>query len=544
MFTGRSGVNAEPAVRTPPEAPSRQYDRADIVSWEFSAGPVMPKRLNIHERFIRHIWSRQNLAVPMTTTDGRQVRVLEPGLVNHGAGPDILNATIRIGRVTYAGDVELHRTPFDWLVHRHQEDPRYNRVILHVVLESGEQPHDAIVESGRALPTIVLSRFLNEPIREVWRKAIDDERACAAGPILCSARNDAVDPTTIDAWLRKLSVERLEFKIRRYEERLRDLALECQDVVRESPRTWGDPPLEGDDREIPPRPDPTTAELSRKELWEQVLYEGLFDALGYSKNRAPFVRLAANVSLTKIRSTRIGEDGIALQALLFGAAGLLPSAGELSDTDARRYVRRLRRVWKSLNPVLRTELLHAADWVFSPTRPANFPTVRLAAGAGLIGKILHEDLFRTIVQTVKNHRPGASCRLRLLEALRCEPGDFWSAHVSFDRRSQQPVTLLGTSRMDDMIVNVVVPLVLLYGRMFHERLMRDLALQLLEAVPAAAPNAITVRLERHLLRGRVPLRTVPLQQGALQLFRCYCQRARCGECEVGRGIGIDGDRGV
>ena len=91
--------------------------------------------------------------------------------------------------------------------------------------------------------------------------------------------------------------------------------------------------------------------------------------------------------------------------------------------------------------------------------------------------------------------------------------------------------------MDEIIVNVVVPVALLYARLFHERTLRDQTLQLLDGVPAAVPNAVTVLMERHLLRGRVPMRTVLLQQGALQLYRCYCQRGRCDECDVGTWIG-------
>ena len=46
-------------------------------------------------------------------------------------------------------------------------------------------------------------------------------------------------------------------------------------------------------------------DLAVREHWDQILYEGLMDGLGYSKNREPFVRLSRNVTLQEIRSHHI-----------------------------------------------------------------------------------------------------------------------------------------------------------------------------------------------------------------------------------------------
>ena len=69
----------------------------------------------------------------MSTVDGRRVHVIDPGRLNTDAGPDFFNAKIRIGSDMWAGDVEIHVNASDWHRHRHDGDPAYNSVILHVV---------------------------------------------------------------------------------------------------------------------------------------------------------------------------------------------------------------------------------------------------------------------------------------------------------------------------------------------------------------------------------------------------------------------------
>ena len=62
------------------------------------------RSLNIHERFLRHVWSRQYLqGSGLQTTDGRAIRVLETGTMNLDGGPDFKNASVRIGGVIYRG---------------------------------------------------------------------------------------------------------------------------------------------------------------------------------------------------------------------------------------------------------------------------------------------------------------------------------------------------------------------------------------------------------------------------------------------------------
>ncbi len=497
----------------------------------------MKRRIpHIHERFLRHIWNRQYLhGTTLTTTTGASITVLHPGKLNSDAGPDFLDAKIKIGRTTYVGDVEIHRNATEWLQHQHQEDPRYNRVVLHVVLEGNLDYPPTLSQSGRAIPVLVLEQFLSESIRAVWQRSILDERVRTAQTIKCSSLNSDISAEVISIWLQKLSVERLELKLRRFEERLRQLAQEETMLLREPSRRYGLVPIEGYPEEIPPPSlEPTMADFSKKHLWEQTLYEGIMDALGFSKNRDPFVRLAQSVTLQRIREFGAAEDRLQLEALLFGVAGLLPKTFGKQDRETKAYSKELLVRWKKIRPHFRGATLHRADWVFFPTRPLNFPPIRLAVGAGLIENILQKDLFRKMIQSFKHAESPEALDEMLVGHFSVEPSEFWKRHYTFDQSARKPIRSLGEARIRDIIVNTLLPIVLLYARMFREQTVRECALELYDWFPPLSDNVITRTMEKQLLKGKVSVKSVGAQQGLIQLYKYYCTESRCDECDVGK----------
>jgi hypothetical protein len=490
---------------------------------------------NIHERFLRHIWSRQYLdRLTLKTTDNQAVLVLEVGILNTDGGPDFRDAIIRVDGTTFHGDVEIHRTLIDWQLHGHFEDPRYNKVILHVVFERGPHQVTTRVPSGRAIPVLLLEPFLTESIHTLWHRTIVDEQSLQKRTIRCSDINRSANAGLISGWIRRLAVERLELKLRRFDERLRELAQIRLLAVHDCDDRRGRWRVQGDPGDIPPPlKELTQGQLAPREFWDQLLYEGLMECLGYSKNQESFLRLSRAVTLQAIRSQHIENNEEALQALLLGAAGLIPKIGAVRDKESKEFVRRLTREWKTQKTLYRSSVLHVADWQFFPTRPVNFPTLRIAAATPLIRTILRDDLFRRIIESLKTPGSNRSELSSLRKLLAIQPHPYWTRHYRFDEPSSKPVHPLGPERTDTAIANVVVPLALLYARIFKDRMVREGALRLFDSMPPAAENSITRTMEKQLLRGRLEITSVGAQQGVIQLYKFYCSEERCAECDVG-----------
>lgn len=101
------------------------------------------------EAVARYWWSLPPRSL-LPLSNGGAYQLLFAGRPGGSAGPDVRDAVLcdapprlplldqNIRTVTraqrYVGDVEFHVRSSDWIVHRHHTDPRYNNVILHVVL--------------------------------------------------------------------------------------------------------------------------------------------------------------------------------------------------------------------------------------------------------------------------------------------------------------------------------------------------------------------------------------------------------------------------
>ncbi len=96
--------------------------------------------LSIPEQVLQQIWHEGKYMMDqLFTVSGKRLDVRCPGVWNHNEGPDFLNARFRFDGEPVAGDVEVHFHLRDWRLHRHDQDPGFNRVVLHVVLFPGAQ---------------------------------------------------------------------------------------------------------------------------------------------------------------------------------------------------------------------------------------------------------------------------------------------------------------------------------------------------------------------------------------------------------------------
>lgn len=105
----------------------------------------------IKEEGLLHWWFHQAQTAPEHyCISGERLLVLSPGERNDGPGPDILNCNILLDDMELAGAVEMHLRAGDWYNHGHHEDPAYDQVILHVVMND---------QRGPDLPTLLVPQI-------------------------------------------------------------------------------------------------------------------------------------------------------------------------------------------------------------------------------------------------------------------------------------------------------------------------------------------------------------------------------------------------
>ena len=85
------------------------------------------------EMMYQYLWRHKMLGRKILTVDGERVEIIRPGVHNRDAGPDFVNARLRIGGQEWVGNVEIHVRASDWYLHGHDGDPAYDNVVLHVV---------------------------------------------------------------------------------------------------------------------------------------------------------------------------------------------------------------------------------------------------------------------------------------------------------------------------------------------------------------------------------------------------------------------------
>jgi len=449
----------------------------------------------IREHELRLVWQFQQLeSTRLRTTDGRRVAVCCPGTPNMDGGPDFRNARIRIGETTFVGDVEVHIRSAEWVAHHHHLDSHYNRVVLHVVLvDDGTTTRTA---SRRAIPVVAL------------RECVDT--TLPAPPPLPSLQQ--LPTQGIEDLIKELAAVRIEKKILRLHERLREIIDEQRMVLGEPRSAYG---MSSNEIPLPAR-EYSRQELISLEAWEQLEYEGIMEAMGYSKNRVPCARLARAIRLWMLR--RFGlEDTSSTMALLFGAAGLLPPPRRLPDREIRSYVRGLSRRWAELRPAVRSMLLHEADWLFFRLRPANFPTARLASMCFLLPGLFASHGVHTLLMSSAGSPGFESSWMRSVRALfSFSPDEFWACHYSFARVRGRRGIRLGRDRILDIAANILIPAAILYSRLAQETTSLRWGVELLESLPPGPTNATLRLLTTRSGLGFVPNNAL-MYQGAMEL---------------------------
>ena len=432
------------------------------------------------ERLLQAVWGHQRLLRDqLTLADGRPLRVLHPGFPNHEPGPDFRQAILQFGtEAPHQGDVEIDLAASGWRSHRHDVNPAFSSVVLHVVWDGAGAGH---------LPTLALKSRLDAPLRELaeWFGGEGSTRPGTLTGQCCGPLRE-LPPDRLQDLLHQAALVRLQLKAAQI------------------------------------------AARARQGGWDLALWEGLFAALGYKHNVWPMRRLAELAGTVREPLT-----AMLWQARLFGWSGLLPAELPRGRGADGHYLRRLWDAWWRERIQFSEVTLPRPAWRMSGLRPANQPLRRLALAAHWLAA---GDLPARLEKWFTREVTAESLPASLLTLLQPPADEFWSWHWTLNSpRLKKAQPLLGEARLTDLAVNVILPWLWARAAAGRNAPLRAVAEHRLFAWPAGEDNA-SLRLARErLFAGTAPrglLQRAAAQQGLLQIVRDFCahSNALCESC--------------
>ncbi|MCF8242059.1 MAG: DUF2851 family protein [Melioribacteraceae bacterium] len=490
----------------------------------------MGRALKIYEKQLYKIWKEQNFPKHLSVMSGDDVEVLDIGIENiDTSGPDFKNARIRIGNLTYVGDIEIDTDYRNWKAHGHNIDNKYNKVVLHASLfNQFNQPY-VYTKDGRKVPTLCLSNFINNEIRSSMVQDLKQNVSKADNHKLrCNSSNGEIDNHLKEKFVSQLGIERFKKKSKRIYDRLKELKFLKEMKIHEPVISYELTP-EFEKRKF------TQEDFKDREIWEQLFYELIFEALGYSKNKSIMQKLAQSANIGVIKM--LGHDDETrerIESLLFNIAGLAPDTNNLPNKEISDYALILKSHWDIISRIYDGEIYDETKWHFFKLRPQNFPTIRIAGGTKILLDIIFNDLIGKLIKKFTEIRNLTVLinSVRSLFVLRSD--GFWQKHYVFNKPAGNDIKyFVGASRADEIVINVVLPYLLVYFDIFNNEQMSKKVIKIYSIYQQRSDNKIVREVGESLGLSRHIKRTI-YSQGLIELFRSYCSQNKCLECEIGK----------
>ncbi len=299
----------------------------------------------MNEDFLHYVWKYKIFSsVKLCTINNETLSILKTGLHNQNAGPDFLNAQIKIDDQTWVGNVEIHLKSSDWYMHNHEVDTNYDGVILHVVWEN-----DALIymKNNKAIPTLVLKPFVDKNLLKNYKNLLFSPKNW----IPCEKSFTQVDYFTFNNWKERLFFERLERKSSEIK-----ILLELE-----------------------------------QNNFEAVLFQLLAKNFGLKINGDAFLALAKSIDFSVVK--KVSSNSTQFSALLFGQGGFL------EEGIQHNYYMLLKEEYGFIKHKFKLKPMLNNQFSFFRMRPNNFPTIRIAQLVALFSK--EKNLFSKIIESNK-----------------------------------------------------------------------------------------------------------------------------------------------
>ncbi|MHB8084601.1 MAG: DUF2851 family protein [Dehalococcoidia bacterium] len=431
----------------------------------------------ITEKNVAGLW-RSGLISLLEDDMGNGIQVIHPGRGSTRAGCDFQDAVIEMNGERIVGDVEIHVTSDLWLKHGHGANPLYNSIVLHAAMwQRGGLP--VKLQNGRTIPTVILHKYISGEAADV----------CLTSNVPAPRCPQSSRPA-------------IRNKLRRILARA------------------------GRQRFIG-KADKFSASLNSDDA-PQVLYSAICRALGYSRNAAPFEKLAGILPLSLLERHADG-DPLKRQACLIGAAGLLPSrmpdTGIFADDEEHIMEERWLAARLPVSPMA------GVEWTHSFIRPGNSPLKRLAGLGCLLNRFEDTGLVAGLSLLIEA-APLKHAPLILGNCLAVKGDGYWARHHDFGRSHERAAALIGRGRAGEIVVNAVLPFSRALAHAKGDENLERKILAIYKSHHALPGNELTRYMQHELSIDSPGELTACLQQGLLHIYHSWCRVKDCQSCPI------------
>ncbi len=318
---------------------------------------------------------------------------------------------------------------------------------------------------GEGIPTLELDGLYNE---NSWKNYV--KFMASHQWIPCDTMISRVDTFILNAWFDRILVERLERK-----------ALQVEHIL-----------------------------LLTNNDWTQTFYRLLALNMGFKLNNQAFEMLAQSLPYQFL--AKHADDLFQVEAMVFGQAGLLGS------TFTDDYPQKLKKEYEFLKTKFSLTPIDAHLWRFMRLHPGNFPTLRLAQFASVIhhSESIIGELFNS--NDVNTYR-------KLFSA---EASEYWNTHYTFGKVSAPRRKTLGQSSIDLLLINLVAPILLAYGRRKSNSEITAKPIDMLMQLKGEENSIIS----KWAALG-MDVSNAANTQALLELKKNYCDAKKCLSCRIG-----------
>ena len=484
----------------------------------------------IQEKTLHNIWGKQDFSEELLTPSGDYIVVLNPGDYNKdSAGPDFKNARIKIGNLTFVGDIEIDLDYSDWKNHGHNINKHYNKIILHLCYTNKQKQHYVYTVEGRKVNSVTIKNKISLDDLEFDIKLGGKKKKSDGNNLKCTTEINKLDADFKSRFLLELGVKRFQYKCDRIYRRLKELKFLSlmkanEPIIRyELTQEFNNKNFDQDD-------------FKEKELWQQLLYELIFEALGYSKNKYMMIKLAQSANIIFLKQFSGEKDfNSLLESVLYNISGLIPEV-DIEVENNSEYLRNIIELWKGISIKYDGEKFDETQWHFLGQRPQNFPTIRISGGARILESIINKNLVGVLIKKFSELTSTKVLINSMRSLIIVKASSYWKEHYVFEKPSKIKLNyIIGLNRADEIFINVFLPFLAVYFDVFGNEILSRKVLKVYNEYEQKSDNVIIRKVADNLNLNGFNSKSI-YSQGMIELYKNYCTKNRCLECEIGKKV--------